>query len=252
MMSKKPKMPKAGDGMKDAMAMPRFGARAMRPGGMAKGGKIHADEAMDRKLIRKEIARAEKMEEKSEKGMKKGGGVKKMALGGMLGKMPTQPQTQSQLRGGPTQSSMQAQARGGAGALGGFRGPNLTLPPASAAGKPSAPSAEMERGASQMRMDTLAAAMRGDMKRDAQQTGPRPMPAPALGGKAGLGSAPGARPSQPAVSMGGLGPRGPVSSVNTTTQRDMMGRRPMKKGGYVKMARGGGIETKGKTKGKFI
>lgn len=82
MMSKKPKMPKAGDGMKDAMAMPRFGARAMRPGGMAKGGKIHADAAMDKKLIRKEIARAEKMEDKAEaKGMKKGG-YAKMARGG--------------------------------------------------------------------------------------------------------------------------------------------------------------------------
>lgn len=82
MMSKKPKMPKAGDPMKDAVAMPRFGARAMRPGGMAKGGKIHADAAMDKKLIRKEIARAEKMEDKAEaKGMKKGG-YAKMARGG--------------------------------------------------------------------------------------------------------------------------------------------------------------------------
>jgi len=64
------------------MSMPRFGARAMRPGGMKKGGGVHADAAMDKKLIRKEIARAEKMEEKSEsKGMKKGG-VAKMARGG--------------------------------------------------------------------------------------------------------------------------------------------------------------------------
>jgi hypothetical protein len=54
----------------------------MRPGGMKKGGGVHADAAMDKKLIRKEIARAEKMEEKSEsKGMKKGG-VAKMARGG--------------------------------------------------------------------------------------------------------------------------------------------------------------------------
>ena len=105
-MMKKPKMPKAGDGMKDAsMAMPRFGARAMRPGGMAKGGGVHPDAAMDKKLIRKEIARAEKMEDKAEKGMKKGGyamaikdtpvgrkmasaamGVKKMAAGGSASK----------------------------------------------------------------------------------------------------------------------------------------------------------------------
>lgn len=60
----------------DGIAMPRFGARAMRPGGMAKGGKVHTDAAMDKKLIRQEIARAEKMEEKSEgKEMKKGGKV---------------------------------------------------------------------------------------------------------------------------------------------------------------------------------
>ncbi len=98
----KPRMPKPPSAPKAEMSMPRFGARAMRPGGMAKGGKVHPDEAMDRKLIRKEIARAEKMEEKSEaKGMKKGGdimaikntpmgrkmassaiGAKKMAYGG--------------------------------------------------------------------------------------------------------------------------------------------------------------------------
>lgn len=81
-MMKKPKMPKVPAADKATMSMPRFGARAMRPGGMAKGGKVHPDEAMDKKLIRKEIARAEKMEEKSEsKGMKKGG-YAKMARGG--------------------------------------------------------------------------------------------------------------------------------------------------------------------------
>jgi len=83
---KKPRMPKAEDDMKAGMPMPRFGARAMRPGGMAKGGKVHADAAMDKKLIRKEIARAEKMEDKAEKGMKKGGYVKKMAAGGSASK----------------------------------------------------------------------------------------------------------------------------------------------------------------------
>lgn len=78
---KKPKMPKMTPDM-GGMAMPKFASRAMRPGGMKKGGMAHADEAMDKKLIRKEIARAEKMEEKSEaKGMKKGG-MAKMARGG--------------------------------------------------------------------------------------------------------------------------------------------------------------------------
>jgi hypothetical protein len=76
---KKPRMMKMMDSAKpEGMAMPRFGARASRPGGMAKGGKVHEDAAMDKKLIRKEIVRAEKMEDK---GMKKGG-VAKMAKGG--------------------------------------------------------------------------------------------------------------------------------------------------------------------------
>jgi hypothetical protein len=79
MKMKKPKMAKMAPDM-GGMAMPKFASRAMRPGGMKKGGMAHADAAMDKKLIRKEIARAEKMEEKSE-GMKKGGKVK-MARGG--------------------------------------------------------------------------------------------------------------------------------------------------------------------------
>jgi hypothetical protein len=83
---KKPSVPKAGGDMKAGMAMPRFGTRAMRPGGMAKGGNVHPDAAMDKKLIRKEIARAGKMEDKAEKGMKKGGYVKKMAAGGSVSK----------------------------------------------------------------------------------------------------------------------------------------------------------------------
>lgn len=66
----KPKMNKMGADME--MSQPRFAARAMRPGGMKKGGMAHADEAMDKKLIRKEIARAEKMEGE---GMKKGGTI---------------------------------------------------------------------------------------------------------------------------------------------------------------------------------
>jgi len=80
---KKPRMMKMMDETKpEGTGMPRFGARALRPGGMAKGGKIHEDAAMDKKLIRKEIMRAEKMEDK---GMKKGGmamTTKKMAKGG--------------------------------------------------------------------------------------------------------------------------------------------------------------------------
>ena len=65
---------------KAGMSMPRFAARAMRPGGMKKGGMTHADEAMDKKLIRKEMARAEKMEDS---GMKKGGKVMYAKGGGV-------------------------------------------------------------------------------------------------------------------------------------------------------------------------
>ena len=62
------------------MKQPRFAARAMRPGGMKKGGPVHSDAAMDKKLMRKEIARAEKMEDN---GMKKGGKVKYAKGGGV-------------------------------------------------------------------------------------------------------------------------------------------------------------------------
>jgi hypothetical protein len=77
MKNMKPKMKKMGGDME--MSTPRFAARAMRPGGMKKGGPVHSDAAMDKKLVRKEIARAEKMEDN---GMKKGGKVMKYAKGG--------------------------------------------------------------------------------------------------------------------------------------------------------------------------
>ncbi len=77
MKSMKPRMKKMGGDME--MSTPRFAARAMRPGGMKKGGPVHSDAAMDKKLMRKEIARAEKMEDN---GMKKGGKVMKYAKGG--------------------------------------------------------------------------------------------------------------------------------------------------------------------------
>ncbi len=78
MKSMKPKMKKMGADME--MSTPRFAARAMRPGGMKKGGPVHSDAAMDKKLMRKEIARAEKMEDK---GMKKGGKVMYAKGGGV-------------------------------------------------------------------------------------------------------------------------------------------------------------------------
>jgi hypothetical protein len=114
---KKPKMPKMTPDM-GGMDMPKFGSRAMRPGGMKKGGNVHADAAMDKKLIRKEIARAEKMEEKSE-GMKKGGKVK-MAMGGALPQGMNKPSGMMPSRGagGPTSQTInpvrpRGMARGG-------------------------------------------------------------------------------------------------------------------------------------------
>lgn len=64
--------------METDASMPDFKARALRPGGMAKGGKVHSDAAMDRKLIREEINKAHK-----KMGMAKGGSVKGYAKGGM-------------------------------------------------------------------------------------------------------------------------------------------------------------------------
>lgn len=65
--------------METDIAMPDFKARALRPGGMAKGGKVHDDAAMDRKLIREEINKAHK-----KMGMAKGGVAKGYAKGGMM------------------------------------------------------------------------------------------------------------------------------------------------------------------------
>lgn len=83
-MAKKPKakmdMPDAPDPMKPR-GMPDFMQRAKRPGGMAKGGKVHSDAAMDRKLIREEIDKAHK-----KMGMRSGGKVKAMPMRAFKGK----------------------------------------------------------------------------------------------------------------------------------------------------------------------
>ncbi len=64
----------------DGVSIPNPKARALRPGGMKKGGAVkHNDAAMDRKLIREEIGKAH-----TKMGMKSGGSVKKMACGGMM------------------------------------------------------------------------------------------------------------------------------------------------------------------------
>lgn len=190
-MMKKPKMPKVPAPDKATMSMPRFGARAMRPGGMAKGGKVHPDEAMDKKLIRKEIARAEKMEEKSEaKGMKAGGSVKKMFRGGT-------PSGQTFASAPPRPSPMSEGRSFGSGS-----GPKQGTP---FEGKPFrnqiSPQVNPSRPAGSTRpVNTLV---------------PTGKPAPA--------------------SMGS-GPRAA----------------PFISGPKRMMARGGGVEAKGKTKGKII
>ena len=54
--------------------VPNPRSRALRPGGMKAGGKVHSDAAEDRKLIRAEIAKAERAEKP---GMKCGGKVRR-------------------------------------------------------------------------------------------------------------------------------------------------------------------------------
>jgi len=59
-----------------APGMPNLMARAARPGGMAKGGKAHADEAMDKKAIKASV-------HKHERAMHPGKPLTKLARGGV-------------------------------------------------------------------------------------------------------------------------------------------------------------------------
>lgn len=63
-----------GTGKTDKAAMADHSRKLKMIDKMKKGGPVHSDAAADRKLIRQEIARAEKKEEAAE-GMKRGGSV---------------------------------------------------------------------------------------------------------------------------------------------------------------------------------
>jgi hypothetical protein len=214
------------------MEMPRFGARAMRPGGMAKGGKVHPDEAMDRKLIRKEIARAEKMEKKPEaKGMKKGGDIMAIKNTPMGRKMAS--------------SAVGAKKMAGGGGVSRARGDD--------AGR-AAEDMEFSRAmkdADDADRDYYRN-VSGRTARDRMQAQLRNWEANERASQAGFASG---EYEDDSETKGAARRLSETQALRRLIEQNPDDKKPapMKSGGAVKkMARGGGIESRGKTKGRFV
>lgn len=206
---KKPKMPKLTPDM-GGMSMPKFGSRAMRPGGM-----------------------------------KKGGSVKKMAFGGMTQAVRNAAsQLQGKLQAMPNRT-------------------NASAPTSS----PKADAAAQGLRPPMMKRPDNAPPMQGPAGFGASRSNPqgmenfnRSMSSMGMkmkkGGKVPMEkwehSAKDLAEDKKLAKKHGMSMEAWEKSAadkKHDTQQSMKG---LKKGGMAKMARGGGVETKGKTKGKFI
>lgn len=216
----KPKMMSASGGM----GMPRFGSRAMRPGGMAKGGKVEKMATGGRPMKQTDMRKAAASQPPSKMPPRPMGGPGSGLMAGQGRPMPTQ--TPGRPSPAMQQMAQQAMAQTNRAQIGAPR-PVGAVAATNGSGPSQMSQAAMQRGQSAMQ---------------------RSVPPPAGGAAGGLSQM--GRP--PGMAKGGK-----VSDVAQdkaiakkavhTHEKALHKGKPL-----TKLARGGGVETRGKTRGKFV